>query len=114
MEQGITDDASITAKAQLEIARARLEAAVSKLQSTAGNLAVELITSKEFLKAAHAAYLKAKDHRVGEAMARKQDTINWEKELKEAEEDLERLTQKILSVKNHKAKLDTYKISTMS
>ncbi|PHU25698.1 hypothetical protein BC332_04030 [Capsicum chinense] len=105
MERGITDNASIAAKAQLEVARARLEATVSKLQSV--NSELELITSKEFLEAAHAAYLEVKDHRVGASMEREQDTINWEKELKEAEEDLERLNQKILSAKDHKAKLDT-------
>ncbi|KAF3628476.1 hypothetical protein FXO38_28226 [Capsicum annuum] len=107
MERGIADNASIAAKAQLEVARARLEVVVSKLQSTVENLAVELITSKEFLEAAHAAYLEVKDHRVGASMEREQDTINWKKELKEAEEDLERLNQKILSAKDHKAKLDT-------
>ncbi|KAF3684179.1 putative serine/threonine-protein kinase 38-like [Capsicum annuum] len=90
MEWGIADDVSIAAKAQLEIVK---------------NLAVEPITSKEFLEAAHAAHLKAKDHRVGESMEREKDIINWEQELKKAEEELERLNQKILSAKDHRAKL---------
>ncbi|PHU09700.1 hypothetical protein BC332_21560 [Capsicum chinense] len=97
MERGIADDASIVAKAQLEVARARLEAAVSELQSinskleTVENLAVEIITSMEFLEAAYAAHLEAKEYRVGATMAREQDTIKWEKELKEAKKELERL-----------------------
>ncbi|PHT36024.1 hypothetical protein CQW23_23724 [Capsicum baccatum] len=73
MEWEIADDASITAKAYLE-----------KVE----NLAVDLITPKEFLEAAH---LKAKEHRVGASMAREQDTTNWEKELKDVKENLERL-----------------------
>ncbi|KAF3654694.1 hypothetical protein FXO37_16345 [Capsicum annuum] len=76
MEWGIADDASIVAKAQLE---------------TVENLAVEIITSMEFLEAAYAAHLEAKEYRVRATMAREQDTINWEKELKEAEKKLERL-----------------------
>ncbi|KAM3342794.1 hypothetical protein P3S68_027760 [Capsicum galapagoense] len=87
MEWGIADNASIVAKAQLKVARARLEATVSELQS--------------------AAHLEAKEHRVGVAMEREQDTIYREKELKEEEEEFVRRNQKILSAKDHKAKLDT-------
>ncbi|PHU06917.1 hypothetical protein BC332_23406 [Capsicum chinense] len=97
MEWGIVDDVSIAAKALLEVARARIE--------IVKNLAVEPITSKEFLEAAHAAHLEAKDHRVRASMAREKDIINWEQELKKAEEELERLNQKILSAKDHRAKL---------
>ncbi|KAK4354705.1 hypothetical protein RND71_026899 [Anisodus tanguticus] len=124
MERGIADDASIAAKAQLEVARARLEAAVSELKSCCGkrrrscfvsnevektveDLTIELITSKDSLEAAHAAHLEAEEHRVGSVIEKEKDTLNWEKELKQAEEELERLNQQILSAKDHKAKLDT-------
>ncbi|PHT54819.1 hypothetical protein CQW23_03305 [Capsicum baccatum] len=93
MEWGIADNASIVAKTQLKVARAKLEAAVSELQFVNSEL--------------EAAYLKSKEHLVGVAMEREQDTIYWEKELKEAEEEFVRLNQKILSAKDHKAKLDT-------
>ncbi|PHT29921.1 hypothetical protein CQW23_30488 [Capsicum baccatum] len=61
------------------------------VEKTVENLVVDLITSKEFLKAAYSAHLEAKEHQVRAFMEREQDTINWEKELKKVEEELERL-----------------------
>ncbi|KAA8537746.1 hypothetical protein F0562_027674 [Nyssa sinensis] len=145
MEQGIADEASVAAKAQLEVAIARHAAAVSELKTVKGeleelrndyallateketaikraeeavsaskeaektveDLTIELIATKESLESAHAAHLEAEEQRIGAAMARDQDALNWGKELKQAEEELERLNQQLLSTKDLKLKLDT-------
>ncbi|CAA2953861.1 Hypothetical predicted protein [Olea europaea subsp. europaea] len=145
MEQGIADEASIAARAQLEVAQARNAAAVSELRAvrdeleqlrkdytflitekdaavqnaertvsaaqevekSVEDLTIELISAKESLQSVHASHLKADEHRLGAVMAKVEDTANWEKELKEAGDELEKLTQRISLARDLKSKLDT-------
>lgn len=145
LEQGIADESSVAAKAQLEVAKARYVAAVSELETVKSELelrkkdnnslsiekdlavkraeeavlvskevekkveelTIELINTKESLDSAHMAHLEVEERRMGIDMAKEQDIFNWEKDLKVAEEELERLNQQILYSKDLKLKLDT-------
>ena len=144
MEQGIADDSSFAAKAQLEVAKARHAAAVSELKTVRDeldqlrkdyalliaekdaaetkrqeavsvskqaekmveNLTIQLITLKQSLDSEHSTHLEAEEHRIGAVMAKEQDSLNWELELKQAEEELAKLNQQMLSTKDLKSKLN--------
>ncbi|KAL0649627.1 hypothetical protein Bca4012_092318 [Brassica carinata] len=95
MEQGIADESSVAAKAQIQ----------RRKQMT--DLTIEVIATKQLLESAQAAHLEAEEKKFDAAMARDQDLYNREKELKMVEEEIERLRQEIHAADDVKIKLET-------
>ncbi|XP_052161753.1 protein WEAK CHLOROPLAST MOVEMENT UNDER BLUE LIGHT 1-like isoform X3 [Oryza glaberrima] len=70
-------------------------------------LTLELIASKGSLELAHAAHHEAEERRIGAALEKEEDCVAWDRELQQAQEELQQLNNKLLSKSDVKQNLDT-------
>ncbi|KAK3127713.1 hypothetical protein QOZ80_7AG0577450 [Eleusine coracana subsp. coracana] len=69
-------------------------------------LTLELIASKGSLEFAHAAHHEAEERRIRAVLVKEQDYLTWEKELHQAQEELQQLNNKVQSKNDMKMNID--------
>ncbi|KAL5705747.1 hypothetical protein ACHQM5_024009 [Ranunculus cassubicifolius] len=95
--------------AEKDLAVKRAEEALSasiEVEKAVEVLTLELTTVKESLESAHASHLEAEEQRLKAEIAKAQDLSDYEKELRQAEEELEKLNQEKQSKQEIKLKLE--------
>ncbi|KAJ8628749.1 hypothetical protein MRB53_022072 [Persea americana] len=99
-----------------DMAIKRAQKAVSEsteIEKAVEELTLELIVAKAALESARSAHLEAEGQRDMAAMAREKYFLNWKKELKQAEEEVEKLNKEVSSANDLESKLDTASASLL-
>ncbi|KAM0019313.1 putative WEB family protein [Helianthus debilis subsp. tardiflorus] len=78
-----------------------------EIEKNVEELTIKLITTKEALESAHAAHLEAEENLTGVAIAQEEEILQWQEELKQSEEESEKVNQQIAEMEDLKSKIDT-------
>ncbi|URE21694.1 hypothetical protein MUK42_11579 [Musa troglodytarum] len=77
-----------------------------QIEKTIQDLTLHLITTKELLETAHSARLEAEEQRIGAALSLELENLIWEMLMKQAEGELRRVSEQVLSTNDVKSRLD--------
>ncbi|KAM0920668.1 hypothetical protein ACQ4PT_007376 [Festuca glaucescens] len=77
-----------------------------EIEKTVEDLTLELISLKESLTSSHATHIIAEERRINVAMAYEQEKANWQDELKQADEEVQKLNEEISASKDLESKLE--------
>lgn len=97
----LIDERDTTIKRAEEVMSAGKE-----IEKRVEELTLELIASKGSLELAHAAHHEAEERRIGAVLAKEQDRVAWERELRQAQEELQRLDSKLVLNNNMQLTID--------
>ncbi|KAF8769109.1 hypothetical protein HU200_006914 [Digitaria exilis] len=77
-----------------------------EIEKRVEELTLALIASKGSLELAHAAHHEAEERRIGAALVKEQDCLAWERELRQAQQELQQLDSKLASNKDMQLNID--------
>ncbi|RZR86655.1 hypothetical protein BHM03_00013896 [Ensete ventricosum] len=82
------------------------DVASKEIEKTIEDLNLALVEIKESIELSHSARSEAEEQRTSAALALEQDKLIWQKELRLAEDEVERLKEQLLSTDDVKSKLN--------
>ncbi|KAM0913954.1 hypothetical protein ACQ4PT_011830 [Festuca glaucescens] len=96
----------ITQRENAENKACETTAMSQEIEKAVEDLTLELISLKESLTSSHATHIIAEERRINVALAYEQEKANWQDELKQADEEVQKLNDEISASKDLESKLE--------